>query len=724
MSQTGYTPILLYGSTTTGNVPLAANLTTSASGVELAINAFDGKLFYKDASGNVQVLAGKGGTGVVAGSNTQIQFNNNGVFGASSSLTWDGTYLTAGSIKDSALTSGRVTYAGTSGLLQDSTNLTFDGTTLTAGGFATGGSVTLSGGTANGVLYLNGSKVATSGSALTFDGTRLQVSNTAPALYLTDSTPTSGVNFGLFNGGASYSYGQIGLRDLTNSQTAYTYFSGASGYHNWFQNGSESMRLTSTGLGIGASSPLGKLDVRGTAYFNGTGATSSASQLMAAFGASGGSYFGQLINAGSTWSLGYGASYSSVGTSVLTWDSSGNLGIGTSSPTYKVDVSVTTNNGIRTTSSAGQQSYLGNTGGEAVVGTLNNYGFAIITNGSIRGYFDTSGNLGLGVTPSAWYSANKALDIGTRTALWSGGAGQPNLGYNCYVNTSGNFIYKASDAANYYSQDGAHKWFNAASGTAGDAISFTQAMTLDASGNLKLGTTSGSSAVRMTINSGTFASIWSINDTTLGYSQFYFGGDYNTGYQFIRADGRSNGYVAFGTADTERARIDSSGNLLVGTTSTISAFNNKYRQVINPYTNSSSQYGLMVSANANAYTQYAMLFADTYSEQVVGTITFTTSATAYNTSSDYRLKDNPQPLTGSGAFIDALKPKTWSWKADGSKGVGFIAHEVQEVSPNSVVGEKDGEQMQAMEYGSAEFIANIIAELQSLRKRLADAGIA
>jgi hypothetical protein len=109
-----------------------------------------------------------------------------------------------------------------------------------------------------------------------------------------------------------------------------------------------------------------------------------------------------------------------------------------------------------------------------------------------------------------------------------------------------------------------------------------------------------------------------------------------------------------------------------------------------------------------------------YNASPIGSITQNgTTAVAYNTSSDYRLKDNPQPLTNSGAFIDALKPKTWNWKADGSKGVGFIAHEVQEVSPGSVVGEKDGEQMQAMEYGSAEFIANIIAEIQSLRARVA-----
>ena len=79
----------------------------------------------------------------VAGSNTQVQFNNNGVFGASANLTWDGTYLTAGSIKDSALTNTRVTFAGASGLLTDSANLTFNGTTLTATGLSVTGNTTL-----------------------------------------------------------------------------------------------------------------------------------------------------------------------------------------------------------------------------------------------------------------------------------------------------------------------------------------------------------------------------------------------------------------------------------------------------------------------------------------------------------------------------------------------------------------------------------------------------
>lgn len=114
-----------------------------------------------------------------------------------------------------------------------------------------------------------------------------------------------------------------------------------------------------------------------------------------------------------------------------------------------------------------------------------------------------------------------------------------------------------------------------------------------------------------------------------------------------------------------------------------------------------------------------------YEDSSVGSVSTDGVNTAYNTSSDYRLKDAVVPLSGSGQFIDSLQPKQWVWKKTGSPGTGFIAHEVQQVSPGSVIGDKDAVDedgnpiYQAMEYGSAEFIANIVAELQSLRSRVA-----
>lgn len=119
-----------------------------------------------------------------------------------------------------------------------------------------------------------------------------------------------------------------------------------------------------------------------------------------------------------------------------------------------------------------------------------------------------------------------------------------------------------------------------------------------------------------------------------------------------------------------------------------------------------------------------ILFVD-QSNTTNGSITTTGTATAYNTSSDRRLKNITGDLTNSGEFIDALQPRVGTWKADGSPFVGFVADEVQTVSPRSVVGEPDAvdedgnPSYQAMEYGSAEFIANIVAELKSVRTRLA-----
>ena len=142
MAQAGYTPIQLYFSTTAAAVPLAANL---AQG-ELAINITDGKLYYENNSGVVTLLASAAGaSGDVVGpasatDNALARFdlttgkliqNSVGILSDAGILTGLTGITSSGSITFSGLTSGRVTYAGTGGLLQDSANFTFNGTTVT-----------------------------------------------------------------------------------------------------------------------------------------------------------------------------------------------------------------------------------------------------------------------------------------------------------------------------------------------------------------------------------------------------------------------------------------------------------------------------------------------------------------------------------------------------------------------------------------------------------------
>jgi hypothetical protein len=73
----------------------------------------------------------------------------------------------------------------------------------------------------------------------------------------------------------------------------------------------------------------------------------------------------------------------------------------------------------------------------------------------------------------------------------------------------------------------------------------------------------------------------------------------------------------------------------------------------------------------------------------VGTVVTSGSSTSYVTSSDYRLKENIAPMTGALAKVAALKPCTYVWKATGEADEGFIAHELAEVCPSAVTGEKD-----------------------------------
>jgi len=177
----------------------------------------------------------------------------------------------------------------------------------------------------------------------------------------------------------------------------------------------------------------------------------------------------------------------------------------------------------------------------------------------------------------------------------------------------------------------------------------------------------------------------------------------------------ASGKILFstGATPTERARIDSSGNLLVGTTSAGG------KLVVTQGASSTNAILVDIASSTTKFAEF------TFTGSNVGSISYNGTNTVYSTTSDYRLKDITGPLVDSGSFIDALKPKVGTWKSNGSKFVGFLAHEFAEVSPSSVCGEmdavdSDGKPVhQTMQAGTAEVIANLVAELQSVRARLA-----
>jgi hypothetical protein len=191
------------------------------------------------------------------------------------------------------------------------------------------------------------------------------------------------------------------------------------------------------------------------------------------------------------------------------------------------------------------------------------------TAGTDRLLISASGNLGLSVTPSAWGSIFTAFEIGRLgDAIFSGSGGGTIVSANAYFGTS-NWVYARSAAAtNYDLGSGQHRWYIAPSGTAGNAITFTQAMTLDASGRLGIGTTSPSEkldisgtgdvkAIVQTTSSGSGANTaLGVKTAADGNWLIQTGNAISSGLRFYDV-----------TNSAERMRITSAGNVGIGTTS-------------------------------------------------------------------------------------------------------------------------------------------------------------
>jgi len=479
-------------------------------------------------------------------------------------------------------------------------------------------SLALPNGTANGVAYLNGSKVVTTGSALTFDGTNL----TVPA-EVYRNTATSYVRLAGGDAAAAGAYVLAFGQSHASAPGRLTLGTTGVGPIIFDLNGSEQMRLTSTGLGIGTSSPAYKLQVAGVISSNDT----------------------VRVSDGTTTTI-----MSIAGT------------------------------------------------GEGTVGTSSNHSLQLRTNNTTKATLDSSGNLGLGVTPSAWGGTFRTLQFTGAASI--GGTTDPSLqvSQNAYYNGT-NWIYSTTAAASNYNQaGGAHAWRTAASGTAGNAITFTQAMTLDASGNLGIGTTSP--ANKLDVRTSGTNDVAFIVTSSGGGSLIKFS-DGNTSVNPKMGANANDLVFATNTSGsaTERARIDSSGNLLVGATAVVGSERLNVTANTGSYNarfinSNASPYGPMVNysgAAPNGTSNECWRFEDTGGLRFQvrsngGVVNY--SANNVNLS-DRREKTNFAPAGDYLAKICAIPVQTFNYidqnmEDDPGLTLGVVAQDVEAVAPELV----------------------------------------
>ena len=230
----------------------------------------------------------------------------------------------------------------------------------------------------------------------------------------------------------------------------------------------------------------------------------------------------------------------------------------------------------------------------------------------------------------------------------------------------------------------------------------TNAVYIDASQNVGIGTSSP--GTKLEVKGAGFVAA-SVSGDSTSETQLRF----NTNTS-ARISQQSNQPLLFDTNGTERMRIDSSGNLLVGTTAAGTKVGVGW--------NSAATQGISLSTTSTTFTGSPIVFYNS-SGGVSGFIGQSASSVTYSTSSDYRLKDNVQPITTGLATVSALKPVTYDWKIDGLHGEGFIAHELQEVIPLAVTGDKDAVNQdgsiksQGVDY--SKIVVHLVAACQELK---------
>jgi hypothetical protein len=610
--------VQLYRSTTASAVPSAGNLTDG----ELAINTTDEKLYFKNASGTVKLLAANvmpvanGGTGATT---------------ASTALTNLGAVAKAGDTMTGVLafTAGTVSAPG----------ITFSGDTNT--GIFSPAADTIAF-TEGGVESMRINSSGNVGIGTSSPGAKLAVQNDRAATAL--SQIWSVYNGASFENDVTLAY--------TGSVTNFGNFQ--SNPLAFLTNNTERMRIDSSGnVGIGTSSPSALLHVNGN------------------------SKFGALVTTGLGVSTGdagleVGGERSGNGNSIIDLHAAAGT-----------DFSARL---LRTSGANGQFEIINSGTG----------GLVFATNSSERARIDSSGNVGIGTS----------VATAARLVVTSP-ANSPSLLLTDATQSTLTIKHEATNLLTYEVTGAAvQRWV-------GNSV---ERMRINSSGNVGIGTSSPS-AYGLTVSKASGAAGMQIASGA-NNSDFVMNGI------DLYVSNNVAGTIQFYINSAERARITANGRIGIKTSvptslltiSTPGDTENITKLTINGYGDFRG-YGCIMQPN-NDTNCVPFLFTNA-AGTVVGSISTNASGTSFTTSSDYRLKHDVQPLTTGLATIAALKPSTYKWNADDSHGEGFIAHELAEHIPHAVTGEKDAVNAdgsikpQAVDY--SKIVVHLVAALQELK---------
>ena len=472
-----------------------------------------------------------------------------------------------------------------------------------------------------------------------------------------------------------------------------------------YYNGSEKLATTSTGIDVTGTATMDGLTVNTGSY----GAVGAGSGRMY-----GSSSHGLVIQGSGTTNdflfLGSDGSdsfriannkdisfYEDTGTTAkLFWDASAeSLGIGTSAPSRKLSVFDSVDAYNLELSQTGAYNS-GNQSG-IVFSAKYNSGGSVTDLASIRGGKEntTDGNFG---GKLAFYTrANGGADT-ERMRIDSSGNLIMTAGGSIVAGGVNDLILNAGESGtpDIYLQSGGSTKVKIEGSNGNVGIGVTPSSGIQ----LKVGNSTNSSAVSQVTN-GTVSV-----DLTASSS----------GKAFLEVG--TNHPLVFATNATERMRIDSSGNLLVGTTSVggrgVSFYGNGANAIYAKCT-STTNYWITRDGQGAGVGTIATIYSDT---TPVGGITVTATSTAYFTSSDERLKENIADADDAGSKIDAIQVRQYDWKADGAhQDYGMIAQELQAVAPEAVSGDADSEDMMGVDY--SKLVPMLVKEIQSLRNRVA-----